>query len=181
MDAVVFYVHPSNPLESLTLTELREILTFHTLYWTRIGFGEERIRLYMPPLSSGCNEVLRLRVLGTLGLPRKRNEFENHHRLFAALAQEPGALAFSGRAEECPVRVVPLKTDADSPAVLPTPSDVQARRYPLTHYLYLYTAGEPDEPLREFIAFVVSPAGQKIIGAARSGAVPLPFFVEAPD
>ena len=47
---------------------------------------------------------------------------------------------------------------------LPTVENLAEQRYPLIQPLYLVTQAAPTGPVRRFIDFVLSPAGQAIIG-----------------
>jgi phosphate transport system substrate-binding protein len=35
--------------------------------------------------------------------------------------------------------------------------------YPLSRDLYMYTAGEPDGAIAEYLSWILSPSGQKIV------------------
>ena len=48
--------------------------------------------------------------------------------------------------------------------VAPTTAAIKEQRYALTQPLYLITRGEPQGRVRQFVDFVLSPAGQAIVG-----------------
>jgi phosphate transport system substrate-binding protein len=58
-----------------------------------------------------------------------------------------------------------------------TPETALSRQYPMSRELYMYTNGEPRGETAKFLAFVKSPAGQKIV--ATNGFVPLKADVPA--
>jgi phosphate transport system substrate-binding protein len=47
---------------------------------------------------------------------------------------------------------------------LPTPQSTARGSYPLSHELWVVTADPPTEAVRAFRRFVLSPAGQQIVG-----------------
>jgi len=54
---------------------------------------------------------------------------------------------------------------------LPTKENVKNGRYPLSRYLHLYTISTPTGAVKDFIDWIISPAGQKIIEGV--GFIPL--------
>lgn len=59
----------------------------------------------------------------------------------------------------------------DGSSIAPGTETIRAGRYPLTRPLYLITNGEPSKPAREFIDFLLSERGRKII--RKNGYLPL--------
>jgi phosphate transport system substrate-binding protein len=57
------------------------------------------------------------------------------------------------------------------PAVEPGIDVARNGKYPISRKLYLYTAGEPTGEVKEYIQWILSPAGQKIV--EQEGFVPL--------
>lgn len=48
-------------------------------------------------------------------------------------------------------------------AVLPSVETAQNKTYPVSRFLYIYTAGEPEGQLRQFLDFIQSADGQSIV------------------
>jgi len=65
-----------------------------------------------------------------------------------------------------------VKKDDTSPAVAPTLETAQSGDYPISRFLYFYTAGVPAGTAKKFIDWTVGPDGQKVIGDV--GYYPLP-------
>ena len=63
------------------------------------------------------------------------------------------------------------KAGQDSPAIAPSEATVQAGTYAIARPLYLYTNGEPDGLVKDFINFCLGPEGQKIV--RETGYVPV--------
>jgi phosphate transport system substrate-binding protein len=64
-----------------------------------------------------------------------------------------------------------LSLDKGNGSVFPTPETILSGKYPLSRALYMYTNGEPSDLTKEFIDFVLSDQGQKIVSTA--GYIPL--------
>ena len=65
--------------------------------------------------------------------------------------------------------VVPGMLDV---AVAPSLQTAQDGSYPISRFLYFYTAGEPTGAVKKFIDWAKSPEGQKIVND--TGYYPLP-------
>ena len=61
------------------------------------------------------------------------------------------------------VKAVSVAADAGSEYVYPTPGNVMSGAYPVSRPLYLYTNGQPEGNVREFIDYALSDKGQKIV------------------
>jgi phosphate transport system substrate-binding protein len=58
------------------------------------------------------------------------------------------------------------------PAVEPTIATTLDKSYPIARPMFMYTAGEPTPPIKKYLDWIVSAAGQKIV--EETGYVPLP-------
>jgi phosphate transport system substrate-binding protein len=85
----------------------------------------------------------------------------------------PSAIGYSGMGYETPeVKMLRVSAKADEPPVAPTVESVLNREYPIARTLHLYTLGEPEGALKDYIEWIMSDAGQAIVQQA--GYVPLP-------
>jgi phosphate transport system substrate-binding protein len=71
-----------------------------------------------------------------------------------------------------------VKKDDATPAVEPSMANVTSGTYPISRYLFMYTAGAPEGTSKDFIDFARSPEGQKI--ASDVGYYPLAGADAAP-
>jgi phosphate transport system substrate-binding protein len=180
MDAVVFVVNRENGLTSLSLEQVERICSGRIEAWEQVGVPfEQRIRLHMLRPDSGSVKVVQARAMHGKGYTSARVEHEVVRDVVNAVAADPLTLGFGGMGYISTTEILSLRADATSPPVLPTPETIRDREYPLAHYLYLYFAGEPVGLARDFLLFVVSPAGQDVVRQSGTGAVALP--IRAPD
>jgi phosphate transport system substrate-binding protein len=185
-DALAIYVHKKNPLESISLAELAEIYGEDgaTTTWKaiEIEFPECPSGKIVPigrQNSSGTYAYFREAVLG------KRREYRQgltsqtgSSDVVALVSRTPCAIGYSGmgyRTDE--VKVVDVSKEKGTPAVSPTPETALDGSYPISRPLYLYTLGEPTGAVQEFIQWVRSAEGQKIV--EEQGFVPVSSSVEA--
>ena len=70
------------------------------------------------------------------------------------------------------VKVLAVSADEDGPYVLPSEETVNNGTYPIARDLYMYTAGEPQGMLLDYLNWILSPDAQQIVSAL--GFVPVP-------
>ena len=173
MDAVVMVVHPNNPVESLTLEQLAGVFAGEKRSWADVGVMLGGIKLHVPPQTSALHSILRAR-----GFPKRAwmgsvKEHPTRELLIASVGGQEPAIGVCRLDDLGGVKVLPIRKDEDTEPVLPDVQTVQSRAYPLAHYLYLYTAGQPVKGVKDFIGFALSAEGQRIV--ADAGLVPIPF------
>lgn len=61
------------------------------------------------------------------------------------------------------VKILAVKSDDNSPAVVPSDQTVKTGQYPIARPLYLYLNGEPKDTVKKFIDFCLSAPGQSIV------------------
>jgi phosphate transport system substrate-binding protein len=70
------------------------------------------------------------------------------------------------------VKMLRVSAKEGEPPSAPTVESVLNREYPIARTLHLYTLGEPEGALKNYIEWIMSDAGQAIVQQA--GYVPLP-------
>jgi phosphate transport system substrate-binding protein len=178
-DALAVYVHPDNPLESISLEELAEIFGEGGTIarWSQLGIlhsrrGRDTIGRIGRQNSSGTYSFFREKVLG------KQRDFKlgsvdrsGSKDVVALVSRTPLAIGYSGMGYAMPgVKMLSVSERRGGPAVEPRRERAQDFTYPLTRGLQVYTAGEPSGPPADFLAWMVSPKGQAIV--AELGYVP---------
>ncbi len=82
----------------------------------------------------------------------------------AAVSRHQGAIGYGGIAYAEGARIIRLATHRDDPGVWPSLDQVAAGKYPLSRPLYYYLNPKlADPPVRDFVNWVRSPAGQKVV------------------
>jgi phosphate transport system substrate-binding protein len=89
------------------------------------------------------------------------------------LRRNPNAIGYDGLGYVDPAheKVLAVASNADSPYVLPSAETAASGQYPLSRPLFMYTAGEPEGVVAEYLDWIVSAAGQEIV--TQLGFVPL--------
>jgi phosphate transport system substrate-binding protein len=174
-DALAVYVHLDNPIQNISLEELAEIYGEDgtTTRWSQLGIENPRtdkiVRLSRQN-SSGTYAYFRSAVLGK-GRDYKLGSVDasGSKDVVALISRTPAAIGYSGMGYKTPdVKVLSVSKKKGEPGVPPTMENARARngqpaKYPITRPLLIYTLGEPTGPLKEYLDWILSPEGQKIV------------------
>jgi ABC-type phosphate transport system substrate-binding protein len=96
-----------------------------------------------------------------------------------AVSKDRGSIGYGGIGYVKGVRALKVKKDAASASVEPSLDNVVKGTYPISRSLYFYTAGRPEGAARHFVAWALSPPGQKI--CSEVGYYPLPDKQQGAD
>ncbi len=171
-DALAIYVNLNNPIESISIEQLAEIYGEggNTTRWEQLGVENSacpsgKIVRISRQNSSGTYAYFKEAVLG------KKRDYKQGFTaqsgssdLVALVTKTPCAIGYSGMGYRTPdVKVLPVAKTKDSPPIEPTIESAQDGSYPISRPLYLYTLGEPTGAVQEFIQWILSDEGQRIV------------------
>jgi len=158
LDGIAIVVHPSNPLEGLTVEQVRNIYSGKINNWKEVGGRDMKIVVVSRDSASGTYEAFHELVLKKEKLRDDAMLLASNRAVATTIAQTEGAIGYIGLGYLSP-SVKSLKIDG----VMPSKETVINKSYKLARSLYMYTNGEPKGLLKSFIDFVLSPEGQKIV------------------
>lgn len=165
LDGLIVVVAPGNPAVSLSLDNIAKIFSGAVKDWSELGLPPGKINIYAPTGDSGTFETFDTLVMKPRNLKfvdtAKRTE--NHAEQSDLVAADPGGIGFTSIAYQRNAKPVNVESSC---GLISRPSTfaMKTEEYPLTRRLYLYTLGEPKEPLaRGLLSFALSPAAQPIV------------------
>jgi phosphate transport system substrate-binding protein len=170
-DAMAVFVHPSNPLESIAIEDLAEIYGQGGTIteWSQLGVKNPQtdhiVRLGRQN-SSGTYSYFRGAVLGK-GRDYKLGSVDANGSkdVVVLISRHPATIGYSGMGYQTPeVKTLRVSKRRGEPAVPPTVENARKGKYPITRPLLIYTLGEPTGPVKEYLDWIFSPEGQKIVG-----------------
>lgn len=200
--ALVVFVHKDNPIQGLTLAQLRALFeapdspgAHPPRTWGDLGlvgsWRDRPIHLYGLALSRGFARFFEQRVFdagGELWRPSLR-EFADQRgskggatdggqRMLDAMASDPDSIGYAGLLYHDPdVRPVALAERAGEPYVAPSRDSVMDHSYPLTRMVTMFLNRPPGKPvdpkLREFLRYVLSRQGQQAVLRDGHGYLPI--------
>lgn len=187
-DALAIYVHRDSPLGAISIEELAGVYGEGGKIekWQQLGVENpacpsgEIIRVSRQN-NSGTYVYFRDAVLGKEGQYKQgTTALSGSSDVVDLVGSTPCAMGYSGMGYNDPNKVKMLKVSKKKgdAAVAPTLETALDGSYPIARPLYLYTLGEPTGAVAEFINWVLSPVGQKIVKDV--GYVPREIPAEGP-
>lgn len=179
-DGIAIYVHKDNPLQSITLEQLKELfgdggkLTRWSELGVDLGPDADKVVLASRQNNSGTYECFRDGVLGgeTGRFKPECNNLNGSKDVVDFCAKTKSAIGYSGIAYATKdVRVVPVARQAGAPAILPSIDSVLDASYGISRPLLMYTNGEPKDGIKHYLDWIKSDDGQRVLMA--KGYVPL--------
>lgn len=180
IDALAIIVNPANPVSQLTIDQLADIYTGRITNWQEVGGNDAPIILLSRETNSGTH-VYFLEEVVRKGDKENKDIFAPQTLLMPSsvgitseLRRNPNAIGYDGFGYVDPEheKLIAIAVDTDSPYVLPSVATGADGSYPISRGLYMYTAGEPTDVIRQYMDWILGPEGQAIV--AELGFVPLP-------
>ncbi|OEG71144.1 hypothetical protein ATZ36_15905 [Candidatus Endomicrobiellum trichonymphae] len=170
LDALVVLVNKNNPVNKLTLEQLRDIFMARITNWKEVGGENRKIVILSRESNSGTHMFFKERVL-CIDDKSNKNKFSTQSLMISSsqaicdeVCQNPNALGYVGMGfVDRRVKPVSVAVNAESEYVYPMPENVMNGTYPISRPLYIYTNGEPQDVVKMFTDYALSDTGQKIV------------------
>jgi len=177
-DAIAVIVNPENPVKQLTLKQISDIYSGKISNWKEVGGDDRPIVKLSRETNSGTHvyfleTVLRLSSkedktlfsMDTLLLPSSEG-------IIAEVRQNPNAIGYDGLGYvPDDLKMIAIAEEEGGAYVLPSIPTVNDKTYPIARDLYMYTNGQPEGLLKEYLDWIMSAEAQQIV--AELGFVPV--------
>lgn len=178
-DGLTVVVHPSNPLRSLTVAQLRQIWEPNSRVnnFSAVGGPDLAMQLYGPGSASGTFEYFTEAVNGTARSSRTDyTPSEDDNVLVQGVANNPGGMAYFGLAyyHENQSRLRAIAVDGGNGPVAPSVQTVENGTYqPLSRPIFIYVnaAALRRPQVQQFVQYYINNAARV---SAQVGYIPLP-------
>ena len=176
-DAIAVVVHPSNPVQGLTIPQLADIYTGKITNWQEVGGEDRPIVLLSRESNSGTyvyflENVVRQGEKSDLMFSPDTLLMPSSEGISNEVRQNPNAIGYDGLGYVTPIRRCwRWPRTPQAPHVLPSVDTVNDNTYPISRPLYMYTAGEPQGAVKMYLDWILGPEGQAIVPTL--GFVPL--------
>lgn len=167
-EAFVFFVNSKNPVNELTLDQIRKIYSGEITNWNEVGGKNESIKPFQRPEGSGSQSAL-LRLMGDLKLiePLEEDVLMGMGAIIRQTADYKNyknAIGYSFRYYSTELvqnnQIKLLTVDG----IEPTKQNIQNNTYPINNDFYAITLKGHDNPnIDLFIDWIVGSQGQQII------------------
>jgi phosphate transport system substrate-binding protein len=172
LDALAIYVNAKNPLKQISIPAVAKIYQGETKSWKDLGAADHAIILYGRENNSGTYGYFKEHVLQNKDFAPATQTLAGTSAVVNAVKGDEFGIGYGGIAYLEGIRALEVKKDDASPAIAPSLETAQGGTYPLSRFLFFYTAGEPTGLAKNFIEWVKGPEGQKVIGDVGYYALP---------
>jgi len=170
LDGLAVLVNKNNPVDHLTMEQLRGIFTAQIRNWKEVGGEDRRIVILSRESNSGTHLFFKEHVLRR-GDPKGKEEFApsallmpSSQAIYDEVSQNPNAIGYTGMGYIYgEVKAISVAKDEKSKNFYPNSDNVISGRYPISRPLFLYTNGTPRGVVKKFMEYVLSPEGQGIV------------------
>lgn len=158
MDGIAVIVHPENDTANLTKQQVMDIFTGKISNWKKLGLTDEKIVVVSRDTASGTFEAF-----GTLALNGAKVRADalmqaSNQAVASVVAKTPGAIGYIGHGYlNSSVKAVTVE------GVAATKQTILSGKYPYSRPLFMYTNGPAQEAVKDFIDYILSKDGQKMV------------------
>jgi phosphate transport system substrate-binding protein len=171
-------VNPDNPVDRLTLQQVSDIYSGKINNWKELG-GDDLVIVRLSRETNSGTHVYFLEYVLRMGDKNNKTLFSRDTLLLPSsegiteeIKDNPHAIGYDGLGYVTPdVKVVAIANDASSPYVIPSAETVNRGSYPIARDLYMYTAGQPEGAVKDYLDWILSADAQAIV--KKLGFVPI--------
>lgn len=177
-DAIAVIVNPKNPVNQLTLKQISDIYSGKIGNWKEVG-GEDRPIVRLSRETNSGTHVYFLETVLRLSSKEDKTLFSmdtlllpSSEGIIAEVRQNPNAIGYDGLGYvPHDLKMIAIAEQEGGGYVLPSIPTVNDKSYPIARDLYMYTNGQPEGLLKEYLDWILSPEAQQIV--AELGFVPV--------
>lgn len=168
-DAIAVIVHPDNPIDRLTLEQVSRIFRGEVNNWLELG-GEDRPIVRVSRETNSGTHVYFLEAVIRLGedsdviFSADTLLLPSSEGIISEVSDNPNAIGYDGLGYVTShVKVLALASPGSSEYILPSADTVGAGTYPISRDLYMYVRQDPGPAVEEYLAWILSEEGQRIV------------------
>lgn len=156
-DALSIFINPQNPVKDFQIDEVKNIFTGSITNWNMLGGDNADVMAIIRNPNSGTYLYFKEHILdGEEYSPSAITEATTE-KIISAVKENKNAIGYGGLAYG------DKNLHAKINGIEPTEENVINDKYPVTRYLHFYTLFQPDGIVKNFIDWVLSPAGQAVV------------------
>jgi len=181
-DALAVFLHNNNPTNELSFTQLAKIFGRggDATKWSHLGLkvpgcGSDKIVVVSRQNNSGTYAYFKKAVLKTAakaGVIQKGSfrqgtlDMHGSKDVVDLVEKTPCAIGYSGLAYATDhLKLACIFKDGSGKCVSPTVATASDRSYPIARPLFMYTNGEPEGAIKDYMQWIQSDVGQCILKA----------------
>ncbi len=170
LDGLAVFVHNTNPLQSLSIAQVRDIFQGKVKNWNQVGGPDAPVVLYGRESSSGTYDYFREHVLAKGDFAPAVQTLQGTAAIINAVGRDRNGIGYGGIAYAKDVRPLAI-SDEGKAAVAPSEATVANGTYPLSRKLFFYHSQNAPERVTKFVQWSLTPEAQELV--TRVGYFPL--------
>ena len=171
IQGIAVYVNRSNPINELTLAQLRAIYVGEITNWKELGGPNQRILLYAGDSNTDTDAYFQEAVLRNAE-PYPYVGLNSAKELVDQISNHAEAIGYSSVYPNNRTKVLRIKAAEIGSAVEATIETIRQRQYPISRYIYWYLSSKPTGKVKAFCEWALSNEGQLVVESV--GFEPLP-------
>jgi phosphate transport system substrate-binding protein len=157
-DAITIIVHPKNPTNNLSLSQIKQVFSGKIKSWKELGGPAHPIILVNREEGSGTRESFQKFIMGKEEISLESLVQDSNGAIRQVVSNDPNAIGYIslGLVNE---EVKALKLSGVEPNV----TDIENGTYTLVRPFLFVFSGEPSGEAKSFLEFVLSPPAQNLL------------------
>jgi phosphate transport system substrate-binding protein len=160
LDGLPILVHPSNPVQNLTVEQVRKIYLGEITNWNEVGGPDKKIVSISRDTNSGTYETFAKLVMAKQKIHKNCEYVGSNGAIRQRVQSTPAAIGYAGLGF-VDKTVKALKING----IYPAAGTVQTGEYPIARPLFMYTNAYPKlgSSLYQFVTLHLTEDGQEIV------------------
>jgi len=163
VDALAVYLNKQNPIDHMTMEQIRRIFQGEITNWKDVGGPSAAIVLYGRENNSGTYVFFKEHVLANGDFTERYQPLGGTAAVINAVVKDMNGIGYGGIGYATDLKAIPIAKDAASAPVPPTMENALSNKYPLSRFLYWHTAGPPAGTIKDLVDWVLGPEGQNVV------------------
>ncbi len=167
IDSLVLIVNPANPVQSVSIDDLKKIYLGEITNWSELGGDDLPIKVLGREKDSGTGGVFLNRVFGDSATVVAASvvAVPGNNETAAIVADDVAAIGYVGYAFQRGNKALHLVNECGIPSE-PDSFAAKTEEYALYRRLYLYNAADADQATQDFLKFATSDEADSVIEKA---------------
>ncbi|MGL6209864.1 MAG: phosphate ABC transporter substrate-binding/OmpA family protein [Paracoccaceae bacterium] len=167
IDSLVMIVNPANPIQSVTIDEIKKIYLGEITNWSQLGGEDLPITVLGREKDSGTASVFLSRIFGDAEtvVASTVTPVSGNNEAAAKVAEDVGAISYVGYAFQRGNKALHLVNECGIPSE-PDSFAAKTEEYALYRRLYLYNAADADQATQDFLNFATSDEADAVVSKA---------------
>ncbi len=156
-DGITIYLNPANSVSNLSTDQLKKIYTGQITNWKEVGGNDAKIIMYSRENNSGTYVFFKDNILKGQDYAAACQNLPGTAAVVNAVAKDKNGIGYGGHGYSSGVKMSKVN------GVEATATNIASNKYPISRNLYMYLRNRPSGAMKQFVDWILSPDGQKIV------------------